>query len=98
MAIGQDRAQYTEQIEKACRLYAELGFSPERIAAQLIRSGYPECEVRARFPDLPVTAIPSRPLRNSPRPPSLAPIGRLLPAPPGTGGAVLPSASESERR
>ena len=36
-------------LEKAIRLYTELGFTAERIAAQLIRSGYPTEWVRQRF-------------------------------------------------
>jgi hypothetical protein len=52
---------YSEQIDKACRLYAELGFTSERMAAQLIHSGYPADRIRARFPDLPLSAFPSGP-------------------------------------
>lgn len=52
MADAADGTDYSAQIEKACRLYAEFGYSPQRIAAQLIRSGYPVSVVRARFPSL----------------------------------------------
>jgi hypothetical protein len=55
---------YSAQLEKACRLYSEFGYSPPRIAAQLIRSGYPVDLVRARFPALPASAFPElRPTR-----------------------------------
>jgi Plasmid encoded RepA protein len=57
-AVGTD---YSEQLEKACRLYDQLGFSSERIAAQLVRSGYPFDLVRRRFPHLPDTAFPEPP-------------------------------------
>ena len=57
--------RYAEQIDKACRLYAELGFSTERIAAQLVRSGYPLELVRARFSALPASAFPEPPVSRS---------------------------------
>jgi hypothetical protein len=88
--VGTD---YSEQIDKACRLYSELGFSAERIAAQLIRSGYPDELVRARFSQLPASAFPEpiisrvrarrarQALGNAP-----APIPALL-ARPGTASA-----------
>jgi len=84
-----NRADYSEQIEKACRLYAELGFSSERIAAQLVRSGYPSDLVRARFPQLPAAAFPEPPASRArarqtmPKVPASAqaptPISALLP-------------------
>src|ERR1700722_4959727 len=58
MAVASDSPDYSAQIEKACRLYAEFGYAPARIAAQLIRSGYPPSLVRARFPLLPADAFP----------------------------------------
>jgi Plasmid encoded RepA protein len=58
MADATDRPDYSAQLEKACRLYAEFGYSPARIAAQLIRSGYPVSLVRARFPSLAADAFP----------------------------------------
>jgi Plasmid encoded RepA protein len=45
-------------LDKATRLYTDLGFTAERIAAQLIRSGYPIELVRQRFPDIPATSLP----------------------------------------
>jgi hypothetical protein len=58
MADASDSPDYSAQIEKACRLYAEFGYAPARIAAQLIRSGYPVSLVRGRFPSLPADAFP----------------------------------------
>jgi hypothetical protein len=78
-------ADYSEQIEKACRLYADLGFATMRIAAQLVRSGYPLELVRARFPQLPVSAFPdppavrSRARATAGRAGAPAPIQNLLP-------------------
>jgi hypothetical protein len=45
-------------LDKAIRLYTELGYTAERTAAQLVRSGYPLALIRDRFPQLPVAAIP----------------------------------------
>jgi len=61
MTEAEDTAQYSTQIDKACRLYADLGFSTARIAAQLIRSGYPIELVRQRFPDLAPETFPDAP-------------------------------------
>ncbi|MGH9641282.1 MAG: replication protein RepA [Terriglobales bacterium] len=61
MAEAAPEVQYAEHIDKACRLYRDLGFLPERIAAQLIRSGYPPELVRRRFCDLPASAFPEPP-------------------------------------
>jgi hypothetical protein len=58
MADATDSPDYSAQLEKACRLYADFGYSPARIAAQLIRSGYPLLLVRARFPSLVADAFP----------------------------------------
>jgi hypothetical protein len=55
--------QYQAQMDKASRLYARLGYPLERIAAQLIRSGYPPDLVRARFAELPESSFPSPPPR-----------------------------------
>src|SRR5580658_9817029 len=38
-------------LDRAVRLYAEIGLSPERTVGQLLRAGYPIAMVRARFPD-----------------------------------------------
>jgi len=61
MADGTDGPDYSAQMDKACRVYAELGFSALRIATQLIRSGYPPELVQARYPDLPASALPQPP-------------------------------------
>ena len=45
-------------LDKAIRLYAELGFSAERAALVLARSGYPIEAIRARFPTVPGHLIP----------------------------------------
>src|SRR5208282_4603682 len=47
------------QLDKAIQLYRDLGFSGERIAAQLARSGYPPALIRERFPDLPEQLYPA---------------------------------------
>jgi hypothetical protein len=39
-----------EGLDRAVRLYAEIGLSPERTVGQLLRAGYPIAMVRARFP------------------------------------------------
>src|SRR5476651_1925619 len=62
MAEAADGASYSKQIEKACRLYMDLGYSTEQIAAQLVRTGYCLDLIRARFPELPATAFPEPPL------------------------------------
>jgi hypothetical protein len=62
MAQSAEPVDYSEQIEKACLLYATLGYTPKRIAAQLINSGYPPERIRARFPDLPAGAFPEAPI------------------------------------
>lgn len=57
------------QLDKAIQLYRDLGFSGERIAAQLARSGYPLTLIRERFPELPEQQYPApRTPRRSPRP------------------------------
>jgi hypothetical protein len=45
-------------LDKATRLYTELGFTAERVAAQLIRSGYPVELVRQRYPNIPANSLP----------------------------------------
>ena len=37
-------------LDKAIRLYRELGFSDERAAVTLARNGYPSAAICARFP------------------------------------------------
>ena len=44
-------------LDKAIRLYAELGFSEERAAVTLARNGYPSDAIRARFPQVPAHLI-----------------------------------------
>ena len=55
------------RLDKACRLYAELGFSAERTVAQLLRAGFTPASVRERFPALaaelfvsPATSAPAQ--------------------------------------
>src|SRR5277367_462542 len=48
-------------LDKAIRLYTELGYTAERTAAQLVRSGYPLALIRDRFPQLPESAFPESP-------------------------------------
>jgi hypothetical protein len=38
-------------LDRAVRLYAEIGLSPERTVGQLLRAGYPIAMVREQFPD-----------------------------------------------
>ena len=85
IADAPESTDYGAQIAKACRVYAELGFSPLRIASQLIRSGYPADLVRARFPELPMDALPQPPncraleRHRRPRVDALAPLRDCLP-------------------
>jgi hypothetical protein len=99
MAEAADRADYSEQIEKACRLYTELGFSTERIAAQLVRSGYPFALVRARFPQLLASAFPepptSRARARQTAPQAPAPISALLPRLTAPPAVSVPTKSTS---
>jgi hypothetical protein len=85
MVDAADSPDYSVQLEKACRLYAEFGYSPPRIAAQLLRSGYPIDLVRARFPSLPDTAFPETPGARSMSPPK---GGAAVAIP--TAGDILP--------
>jgi hypothetical protein len=78
MAVAEEGQDYSEQIEKACGFYTELGFATERIAAQLVRSGYPLQLVRSRFPHLPASAFPEPPLS---RVRNRAPPSAALPVP-----------------
>ena len=101
MAEAADRADYSEQIEKACRLYTELGFSTERIAAQLVRSGYPFALVRARFPQLLASAFPEPPTSRARErarqraPQAPAPIGAMLPRLTAPPAVSVPTKSTS---
>lgn len=61
MADGAENASHSAQIEKACRVYASLGYSELRIASQLIRSGYPPDLIAARFPQFSPDALPPPP-------------------------------------
>lgn len=61
MTDATDSTDYIAQIDKACRLYADLGFSAFRTASQLIRSGYPPDLVHARFPEISVSDLPEPP-------------------------------------
>jgi hypothetical protein len=50
-------------LDRAVRLYAEIGLSPERMIGQLLRAGFPIGMVQARFPQAPenLFAVPSEP-------------------------------------
>lgn len=61
MAEAADSADSREHIDKACRLYADLGFPTQRIVALLVSTGCPLDLVRARFPELPAEAFPEPP-------------------------------------
>lgn len=111
MADATESPDYSAQIEKACRLYAEFGYTPARIAAQLIRSGYPISVVRGRFPSLPHDAFSEVPagkgIARSHRPvqsgaPSASTVAALLPQtvsgtprPPPTPGSTDASSTLS---
>ena len=45
-------------LDKAIRLYRDLGFSEERAAITLARNGYPVDAIRAKFPNVPAERIP----------------------------------------
>lgn len=45
-------------LDKAIRLYRDLGFSEERAAITLARNGYPVDSIRAKFPNVPAERIP----------------------------------------
>jgi hypothetical protein len=62
MAEAPNGAPYSKQIEKACQLYVDMGYSTAQIAAQLIRTGYCPDQVRSRFPELPAAAFPPPPV------------------------------------
>ena len=47
------------RLDRAIPLYAATGFSPTRIAAQLVRSGYPLDSVRRRFPEVNPQELPT---------------------------------------
>lgn len=95
MADATGNPDYSGQIEKAAHLYAGFGYSPARIAAQLIRSGYPVDLVRARFPSLPADAFPEAPARDR----RLAVSAPAVPLPPPRpAGEVAPrDGSEAKR-
>jgi hypothetical protein len=93
MADAAGEGDYSAQIEKACRLYTELGFSSHRIAAQLVRSGYPPEAVRRRFPEIPPESLPEPPMsraRQRAPAPTATPtaIAALLPSGPPAPVAV----------
>lgn len=79
----QEEPDYGALIEKACRIYAEMGWSEHRIAAQLIRTGYPAASVAARFPAIPTSELPAIPVRRAiraARPAGAAVLEALPPA------------------
>jgi hypothetical protein len=57
-ASGNINSDDTERLEKSIRLYAELGFSPERTVAQLVNARFDIAIIRTRFPDVPASAYP----------------------------------------
>jgi hypothetical protein len=52
-------------LDRAVRLYAELGFSDERAAIALARAGHPVLRVRERYPQVSADRIPDTTLRPS---------------------------------
>ena len=96
MAEAADGAPYSKQIEKACRLYMDLGYSTERIAAQLVRTGYPLDLVRARFSELPASAFPEPPVSHARNrahraaPQSPTPVAAILTRLAASTGASVP--------
>ena len=52
-------------VDKAIQVYREIHFPPERIATQLVRSGYSIDVVRKRFPDVPLSQLPAPPSKRS---------------------------------
>jgi Plasmid encoded RepA protein len=84
------------QVDTAIRLYRDLGFSDERIAAQLARSGYAPNLIRERFPGLPEQLYPlPRSQRIRPRQ-SLAEPTR--PEPVKAAAQYLPAVLDDARR
>lgn len=55
-------------LDRAVRLYAEIGLSAERTIGQLLRAGYSPAMVRAQFPDAPeqLFRVPSIPTTQTP--------------------------------
>lgn len=84
------------QVDTAIRLYRDLGFSSERIAAQLARSGYPLALIRERFPDLPEKLYPAPGTRR----PRSAPLRleRSNPLPVKPTAQLLPNVLDEVRR
>jgi hypothetical protein len=84
------------QVDTAIRLYRDLGFSDERIAAQLARSGYPPNLIRERFPELPEQLYPL-PRSHRVRP-SQTVAGPSRPEPVKAAAQFLPAVLDVARR
>jgi hypothetical protein len=84
------------QVDTAIQLYRDLGFSGERIAAQLARSGYPLSLIQKRFPDLPERLHPAP--RTIRRQSSRLPSERTHSEPAKTAAQFLPAVLADVRR
>ena len=73
-----------DTLDRAIRLYRELGFSVERAALTLARNGYPSEAIVARFPTVPAPLIRSnsksreRPMTDRAGQSSATPAARAL--------------------
>jgi len=74
-----------EALDRAIRLYRELGFSVERAAITLARNGYPSEAIVARFPNVPAHLICSNTTSRAREPEKRAGQGAVPP----TAGALL---------
>jgi hypothetical protein len=75
-------------IDLSIELYRGMGYSAERIAAQLIKSGYPPGDVQQRFPDIPMSQLPApvaRAARSTKRVASTEAVSRVQERPAALG-------------
>ena len=84
------------QVDTAIQLYRDLGFSSERIAAQLARSGYPISLIRERFPDVPERVFPAPQTRRVRSLQSSSPLASMPAVP--TAAVLVPSVLAEARR
>jgi Plasmid encoded RepA protein len=84
------------QVDTAIQLYRDLGFSSERIAAQLARSGYPLSLIRERFPDVPERVFPAPQTRRARSRQSSSPPASAPSVP--TAAVFVPSVIAEARR